>query len=66
MASPAQIDFFRKLTEDRDLGVSNADLPALRQQFEQLNDKNASTWIERALNRPKRAEGDTETIPPPF
>lgn len=66
MASPKQIELFRRLTEDRDLGPL-ADMPALRDRFGVLTDRNASAWIERALDKSKRAEGDqADEVPAPF
>jgi hypothetical protein len=65
MASPKQIELFRKLTEDRDFG--GHDTGALRTQFGSLTDSNASQWIERALERPKVADGEAgPQIAPPF
>ena len=66
MASPKQIELFRRLSDDRDLGPIG-DMPKLRDQFGALTDKNASAWIERALDRPKRADGDqAPDVPAPF
>ena len=67
MATTKQIELFRRLGEDRDLGPV-ATMPALRERFANLTDRNASAWIERALERPKRAEGDAEEVhePAPF
>jgi hypothetical protein len=65
MASTKQIELFRRLTEDRDFGTN--DVNELRQKFADLTDRNASTWIERALERPKRADGDEPAeVPAPF
>lgn len=67
MASPKQIELFRRLTEDRDLG-DVAQMPALREQFGSLTDRNASVWIERGLEKPRRsdAEQDAASVAPPF
>jgi hypothetical protein len=67
MASPKQIELFRRLTEDRDLGPLAA-MPALREKFSNLTDRNCSAWIERALERPKRDDGDSDAanVPAPF
>lgn len=67
MASPKQIELFRRLTEDRDLGPL-AEMPALRERFGALTDRNCSAWIERALDKPKRGDGDSEAenVPAPF
>ena len=67
MASAKQVEFFRKLTQERDFTGHN--VHNLREQFANLPDKNASQWIEKALERPRLA-GDTEDesqyVSPPF
>lgn len=67
MATPNQIEFFDRLTNDRDLGPLT-DMPALKTQFATLTDKNASQWIEAATSRPKRSsqEVDEAAVAPPF
>lgn len=63
MATEKQITAFRSISEDRNLGPM-ADMPALREKFATLSDRNASAWIEAALARDKRA--DEGNVPPPF
>ena len=66
MATAKQVELFRKLTEDRDF--SGQDVSGLRERFATLTDRNASQWIERALDLPKRTEGDEASshVPAPF
>lgn len=67
MATAKQIELFRKLTQDRQF-PANTNLPALRDQFGELSDTNASGWIEKALELPK-VSADAEaaaTVPAPF
>ena len=67
MATAKQIELFRKLTEDRDFGPE-AQINELRSTFGTLTDRNASAWIERALDLPKRVDADEEAshVPAPF
>ena len=63
MATEKQIAAFRSISEDRNLGPMS-EMPALREKFATLSDRNASRWIEAALAREKRS--DEEDVPPPF
>lgn len=67
MATAKQIELFRKLTEDRDFGPT-ANAQQLRDQFATLTDRNASAWIERALDLPKKGDAGEEGshVPAPF
>lgn len=64
MATPAQRTFFAKLTEERDLGERSPEV--LIEQFDGLDDRSASDWIQAALGRPKRDVSDVTPVPPPF
>lgn len=64
MATQKQIEFFDKLTEERDFGDS--DVADLRIQFPDLNDSSASSWIEKAIGLPKRDSTVGNDVPPPF
>lgn len=59
MATEAQIEFFNKLTTERDFG--RQDIEKLRAQFANLPDKSASAWIERSLELP-----EADAVAPPF
>lgn len=64
MASKPQEDFFGNLLKERDFGNVNTD--DLARQFVELEQKNASEWIEKALKLPKRDESKVESVPAPF
>jgi hypothetical protein len=68
MATPSQIDFFRKLSEEKDIQVNGkpADPKGLQEEFAELNDKSASAWIERAIALPKRDDSDDPITEAPF
>lgn len=59
MATQKQIELFTKLTADKDFGQQ--DVNSLKTQFENLPDKSASKWIEKALALPDKGE-----VAPPF
>lgn len=54
MATESQKAFFKNLTNDRDFGTS--DINVLLREFDNLSDKSASKWIERALELPEKGE----------
>lgn len=65
MASAKQIEFFRKLTEDRDFG--SQDVAKIREQFAAQSDASASQWIDKAMTLPRKESGSLPTdTPPPF
>lgn len=64
MVTQAQIDFFQKLLEEKDFGDKNA--AELLTQFQTLNKKSASVWIEKAMALPKRDESNDPVIQPTF
>jgi len=67
--SQAQIDFFMKLTEERDFGMNKKELDAIIKKFAELNQKSASAWIEKAMELPKADPSRKEVVevtPPPF
>ena len=65
MASAKQVELFRKLTTDRQFPPGTA-VETLRAQFADLSDRNASGWIERALELPRRDDSGEESVPAPF
>lgn len=64
MATPKQVDLFARLTSDRDFG--DKDVEQLKATFSGLSDTNASAWIERALELPKRDDSGIPFIAPSF
>jgi hypothetical protein len=69
MATPSQIGFFQKLTEEREMTGPKGkqlDVKELQEQFAELNDKSASAWIEAALAKPKRDDSQDPITAPPF
>lgn len=64
MATAKQIDLFRRMTSERDMG--DKDVAKLREQFAELTDSNASAWIERVLELPKQDTSGVAAVPPPF
>jgi len=65
MPSPAQVKFFDNLLEGREFPPKSK-VDELREQFAELSDASASTWIEAALKLPKRSDGGVSTTPAPF
>lgn len=65
MASPAQVELFRQLTEKRAF-PPKADTNKLLVEFSDLSTKNASDWIDKALALPMRDDSNDPVIPPPF
>lgn len=64
MATAKQVELFTKLTQDRDFGA--LDVAQVKLQFESLTDANASAWIERALELPKRDTSGVPFVAPTF
>lgn len=64
MATAKQVELFQKLTTDRDFG--DKDVAQLRTTFGDLSDANASAWIERALELPRRDPSGQPFIAPSF
>lgn len=58
MATEKQVELFNRLADERDLGVS--DVGTVKEQFANLDDKSASSWIEKALEKPEKGH----TAPP--
>jgi hypothetical protein len=67
MSTSKQIELFRRLTDDRQFPAGQ-NVEQLRSQFANLTDRNASEWIERALDLPKRSDADeaASAVAPPF
>lgn len=63
-----QVEFFHKLTTDRDFGEQNVE--NLRTQFAGLAPAAASAWIDKAMTLPRASSApggeDGATTPPPF
>lgn len=64
MATAKQVELFTRLTTDRDFG--DKDVDQLRATFAGLSDSNASAWIERALELPKRDDSGKPFVAPSF
>lgn len=65
MASAPQIELFRQLTEKRQF-PADQNTDDLTAQFATLTTKNASDWIDRALQLPMRDETGDTPVPAPF
>lgn len=73
--SQAQINFFQKLTEEKEFPTPEDFIPkqknetyldSLRARFSDLNQKSASAWIEAAMALPKIDESGEKVVPAPF
>lgn len=64
MASRKQSELFENLLNEKDFG--DKDINELREQFNELTKKNASEWIERALELDDKDEEGGEVVNPPF
>ena len=66
MASPAQVEFFKKLQGEKQFPAGSPDPATLLTQFEAQSIESASEWIEKARALPKPAASEGDATPPPF
>lgn len=64
MPSKRQTDFFDQLLDEKDFGENDANV--LREQFADLSDSSASSWIESAIALPKKDRTLGKDTPAPF
>lgn len=64
IATTRQINFFEQLLGEKDFGDKSVD--ELREEFAELNDSSASSWIESAIALPKVDGTKGKDTPPPF
>lgn len=65
MVSDAQVKFFTKLLGEKEF-PEGTDTESLLEEFEELNSKSASLWIEKAMSLGKRDESNDPVIQPSF
>ena len=61
-----QKSFFAKLINEKEFPPGSPDSDTLKTQFEQLNKKSASEWIDKALKLPDKGSADETVTPPTF
>lgn len=66
MASPAQVEFFKKLLGEKQFPAGSPDPATLTTQFEAQSIDSASNWIEKTRALPKKDATEGENTPPPF
>jgi hypothetical protein len=63
--SESQKRFWEKLVQEKDFPPGSPDPDTLLQQFQGLNKKSGSEWIDKALKLPdKGSENETVEAPP--
>lgn len=65
MVSDAQVKFFIKLLGEKEF-PEGTDKDSVLREFEQLNSKSASLWIEKAMSLGKRDESSDPITQPSF
>lgn len=65
-ATTAQKNFWNKLLDEKEFPPGTPDVDTLRNQFENLNKKSASIWIDRALKLPDKGSENESITEPSF